>query len=128
MIVICWLWGREAVPPLWHSCHKNIQDSLCIQFNNRKDRTIAQLWHKIISSFICLEFLPEYSMQLIHLSPVYASYSDFLYPSIPYFLPPHVTTVLATKVKRWKRAKTQWICCCSAVKIMQKEYFLTNLN
>lgn len=36
---------------LIHSCHKNIQDSLCFQFSNRKDRTVTQLWKKL--------FLPD---------------------------------------------------------------------
>jgi len=90
---------------LIHSCHKNTQDSLCIQFSNRKDRTVAQLCHKIISSLICVEFLPEYCMQLIHLSPMYASYGEFLYPSAPYFFPLMLPLSSLLKLKDGKEQK-----------------------
>lgn len=36
---------------LMQSCHKNIQDPLCFQFSSGKDGTVAQLCHKIISSW-----------------------------------------------------------------------------
>lgn len=89
---------------LIHSCHKNIQDSLCTQFSNRKDSTVAQLCHKIISSLICMEFLPEYvcSRFIYHLCMSHTV--NFSTPLL-FIFSPHVATVLTTKVKGGKERK-----------------------
>lgn len=57
---------------LIHSCHKNIQDSLCFQFSNRKDGKSCTVVPHNYFFLMPMEFLPGYCVQLIDLSAVQA--------------------------------------------------------
>ena len=75
---ICYLLTlREGRPcHLNHSSHKNIRDSLCIQFNNRKQNscTTVPRWNFFLTR---MESQPKYCRQLIHLSVVYTWFVNF---------------------------------------------------
>lgn len=119
---MCSLLTVRAACRLFHSCHKNIQDCLCFQFSNRKDRTvthlctelllpdthgIAQILYPVDSFISCTGLICEFLCSV---------FSPLVWPlsSLP-------------KLKEGKERKL-WICCCSAVRICKRNTFLAGFK